>query len=41
MLSSAEDLDLQLQQAAQFQLAYQEGSLGFGFSAGGLLFPVS
>lgn len=41
VLSSAEDLDLQLQQAAQFLLAFQEGSLGFGFSAGGLLFPVS
>ena len=41
VLSSADELDLQLQQAAQFQLAFQEGTLGFGFSAGGLLFPVS
>lgn len=41
MLSSAEEVDQQLQQAAQFQLAFQEGRLGFGFSAGGLLFPVS
>lgn len=41
VLSSSEDLDLQLQQAARFQQAFQDGTLGFGFSAGGLLFPVS
>jgi hypothetical protein len=38
-VSSLDDAGVQLQQAAQYQLAYQTSQLSFGFSAGGLLFP--
>lgn len=41
VLSSFDEAEQQAQQAAAFRQAFQEGTLGFGFSAGGLLFPVS
>lgn len=41
MLGSVDEAELLAQQSAAFQAAFQQGSLGFGFSAGGLLFPVS
>jgi hypothetical protein len=41
VLSSFDEAEQQAQQAAAFRQAFQDGTLGFGFSAGGLLFPVS
>lgn len=41
VLSSVDEAELLQQQAAAFQQAFSQGTLGFGFSAGGLLFPVS
>jgi hypothetical protein len=41
VLGSVDEAELLQQQAAAFQQAFNDGTLSFGFSAGGLLFPVS
>lgn len=41
MLGSFDEAELLQQQSAAFQQAFTDGTLSFGFSAGGLLFPVS